>query len=71
MNGHDAGGRNFNLYVKNGTGASTTDNDCAQNGTGQYAFCEFENPTAGTWSILLDAAAGNGVAQVSATLFED
>jgi hypothetical protein len=71
MNGHDEDSRNFDLYVKSGTAVSETDNDCAQNGTGQYGFCEFEDPAAGAWSILLDAKSGNGLAQVSATLYEE
>lgn len=71
MNGHDEGTRNFDLYVKEGAGVSSTDNDCSQDGSGQYAFCEFNNPSEGTWSILLDAVSGNGVAQVSATIFEE
>lgn len=71
MNGHDEGNRNFNLYVKTGMGVTTTDNNCAQDGSGQYAYCEFEDPREGTWSVLLDAVSGNGVAQVSATLFGD
>lgn len=71
MNGHDEGSRNFDLYVKEGSGVSITDNDCAQDGSGQYAFCEFQDPDEGTWSVLLNAANGNGVAQVSATLFEE
>lgn len=71
MNGHDQAGRNFDLYVKSGTGVSTSDNDCAQDGTGQYAFCEFVEPVAGEWSILVDATSGTGVAQVFATLVEE
>ncbi|MDH4316300.1 MAG: trypsin-like serine protease [Gammaproteobacteria bacterium] len=71
MNGHDQDNRNFDLYVKSGAAVSVTDNDCAQNGTGQYGFCEFADPVAGAWSILLDAKSGNGLAQVSATLFEE
>lgn len=69
MNGHDQDSRNFDLYVKAGTGVSSSDNDCSQDGGGQYAFCEFADPAAGTWSILVDARSGNGTAQVFATLF--
>lgn len=71
MNGHDATGRNFDLFVKEGSSISAADNDCAQNGDGQYAFCEFTDPSPGTWTILLETASGDGLAQVSATLFED
>ena len=71
MNGHDEDGRNFDLYVKSGSGVSSSDNDCAQAGVGQYAFCEFANPEAGAWSILVDASSGIGLVQVSATLFEE
>jgi hypothetical protein len=71
MNGHDEDNRNFDLYVKQGTVVSTAVHDCAQDGSGQYGFCEFANPVAGDWSILLDAKSGSGVAQISATLFEE
>ncbi|MGH8222113.1 MAG: trypsin-like serine protease [Woeseiaceae bacterium] len=71
MNGHDQDGRNFDLYVKQGAGVSPSDNDCAQDGSGQYGFCEFADPAEGPYGILLDAKSGNGVAQVSATLFEE
>ena len=69
MNGHDEGSRNFDLFVKEGDSISATDNDCAQDGTGQYAFCEFRDPAEGRYSILLEAKSGNGKAQVSATLY--
>lgn len=71
MNGHDASGRNFDLFVKEGSGVSAADSDCAQTGDGQYAFCEFTDPAPGNWSILLESVSGDGLAQVSATLFED
>ena len=71
MNGHDSGDRNFDLFVKEGPGISSTDNDCAQNESGQYAFCEFINPASGTWTVLISSVSGHGLAQVSATMFEN
>lgn len=71
MNGHDQDGRNFDLYAKAGDAVSSSNNDCAQDGGGQYAFCEFADPSPGVWSILVDARSGTGTAQVFATLFGD
>lgn len=70
MNGQDEFPRDFDLFVAAGRDATPTDNDCAQDGSGQYAFCAFEAPVAGNWSILVRAKAGSGLAQLTATVFE-
>ncbi len=62
-------GSDFDLFVKAGSPPTLSSFDCRQNGRGQYAFCEFTNPAAGTWYVLVDQAAGSGLYQVSATTF--
>ncbi len=72
MNAEDDGRRSndFNLYVKAGSAPTISDFDCRQNGNGQFAFCEFLNPKAGTWYVSVDRAAGEGEYQIVATMFE-
>jgi V8-like Glu-specific endopeptidase len=68
MNGID-NGSDFDLFVKAGSPPSTTSFDCRRNGPGQYALCEFVNPTTGTWYALVDRAAGSGAYQLTVTTF--
>jgi hypothetical protein len=70
MNAHDAGS-DFDLYVKYDSPPTVNDYDCIQNGAGQYGFCEFAFPTAGTWYILINRFSGAGLYQLTATLFGD
>lgn len=69
MNAHDAGPRNFDLYVKAGSPPTTSDFDCAENGAGQFGFCEFAQPASGDWYILIHRVAGGGQYQATASLF--
>lgn len=64
LNGHDEGTRNFDLSV------ASAQVHCTQDGNGQYAFCEFALPASGNWTITVRARQGNGIAQVTATVYE-
>jgi len=68
LNGVDDGS-DFDLFVKAGGPASPSNFDCRRNGPGQFAFCEFQSPVAGTWSVLVDRSRGSGTYQVTATTF--
>jgi hypothetical protein len=67
MNAIDDGSSNFNLYVRRGSPPTTAVFDCKQDGGGQYGFCEFTSPTAGTWYALVNDVFGSGDYQVTAT----
>jgi len=62
-------GSDFDLYVKRGSPPTTTDFDCAANGPGQFGFCEFASPAEDTWYVLVDRFAGQGIYQITTTLF--
>jgi hypothetical protein len=68
MNGVDDGS-DFDLFVKASTPPSLSTYDCRQNGPGQFGFCEFVAPTAGTWYVLVAQSAGAGAYQVTTTAF--
>jgi hypothetical protein len=59
-------GSDFDLYVKFGAPPTTSDYDCRQYGVGQFGFCEFASPLAGTWHGLVAryAGAGNAIGEV-------
>lgn len=69
MNAIDDGASDFNLYVKANAPPSPADYDCRWNGSGQYAFCEFTAPAAGTWHFLVNRVSGSGTYQSTVTLF--
>lgn len=69
MNASDPGGNDFDLYVKQASPPTTLDFDCAASGGGQFGFCEFVTPAAGTWHVLINRFAGAGMYQVTATSF--
>lgn len=70
MNGEDDGsGRNdFNLYLfapeESVENAKPT---CAEEGTGQFGFCEIPWPKNGVWTIVVRRQIGEGLVQVSVT----
>lgn len=70
MNGTDDGQADFNLYVKHGSPPNTQSYDCAQDGLGQYAFCEIDNPSSGDWYVFVDRKSGEGTFQVTATVYD-
>ena len=69
LNAIDDGISDFNLYVRAGVPPTTTNYDCAVDGSGQYGGCEFNNPSGGMWHVLVDRSSGAGAYQVTATSF--
>ncbi len=70
MNGEDDGeGRNnFDLYLIPGAAPNPDQSVCAEDGSGQFGFCEIENPTPGPWTILVRRIKGDGLVQITVTL---
>lgn len=60
---------NADMYVKQGTGASTSSFDCKSDGGASVGQCVFSNPTPGTWSVHVRRVSGNGEYQVTSTAF--
>ena len=58
-----------NYYLRASTPATTTEFDCAASGPGTVGFCEFSDPTDGTWHTLIDQTLYQGEYQVTVTLF--
>jgi Trypsin/Tetratricopeptide repeat len=70
MNGEDDGNHDsdFDLYVIPGADGDTASKAaCTQEGSGQFAFCDIQNPTAGTWTALVRRKKGEGHAQLTIT----
>jgi len=61
MNGEDnpAGSNDFDLYVYEGRsdGARLA---CAENGSGQFGFCEVAYPASGAWTVEVRRKRGAG-----------
>lgn len=71
VNGEDDGATDLNLYVRRGDIATPTENDCAQDGSGTYAYCAVENPEPGDWFLHVEQAGTRaGVFQVTVTLLD-
>jgi trypsin/pre-peptidase len=62
-------GSDFDLYVRFGSPPTTSQFDCKADGSNQYGFCQFTNPSPGTWYILVNRFAGSGSYQITATTF--
>ena len=62
---------NFDLYVKKGSTPTVDNYDCSSTGPNQFGFCEFENPESGDWYILVNRVSGNGLFQVTGTIFKN
>ena len=69
LNGIDDGSSDFDLYVKRGTPPTTGDYDCRAAGPNQFGFCGFTNPAQGTWYLLVRRFGGQGLYQVTATVY--
>lgn len=67
LNGVDDGIQDFNLYVRQGSTATTAQYDCASVYAGQFESCVFDQPVAGEWSALIYPFAGYGDFQFTAT----
>jgi Trypsin/Bacterial pre-peptidase C-terminal domain len=68
LDGLDADGANFDLYVRADRAPTTREYDCYAGGEGQYGYCEFLFPDAGTWYVLARREAGAGPYQLTTTL---
>ncbi len=69
MNAIDDGPSDFDLYVRAGAEPTTSIFDCAAAGANQFGFCEFPNPTPGTWYVLVNRFAGAGQYQLTVSTF--
>lgn len=59
----------FDLYVRAGSAASTSQYDCRDTNSISFGFCEIAAPAAGTWSVLVNRISGVGLYQLTATAF--
>jgi hypothetical protein len=69
MNASEAGGSDFDLYVKHGSPPTPASHDCKADGEGQFGACAFGAPAAGTWWVRVDRFSGGGTYQVTASVF--
>jgi len=60
----------FDLYVKFSTPPTSSDFDCKSDLEGSLERCAINSPAAGTWHLLVDRFAGDGVYQVTATTYK-
>ncbi len=69
MNGDDNGqGQNdFDLYLIFGDEPLIEHAVCKEDGSGQFAFCEVQNPQPGPWTILVKRKFGEGTVQIVVT----
>ena len=69
MNGEDdgQGTNNFDLYLIPGESDDLSNAVCSEDGLGQFAFCEVENPSPGNWRIIVDRKRGDGLVQLTVT----
>jgi cysteine-rich repeat protein len=68
-NAHDSIASDFNMLVRQGAPPTDTLFDCKQDGTGQYGFCQFNNPAGGVWHVRVEQLEGSGLFQVTTTNF--
>lgn len=70
MNGEDdgEGQNNFDLYLIRGAAPNPNQAVCAENGSGQFGYCEIKNPRPGPWTILVRRIKGDGLVQVTVTV---
>ena len=71
LNSSDDGVFNADLYVRQGAAATTSNNDCARDGSGPHGTCIFDNTAADDWHILVRRTSGSGEYQITATEFAD
>ena len=71
LNGDDGTANDFDLYVRRGAAPTLNQYDCRPFDVGNFEYCEFLAPQAGTYHILVDPFAGTGTAQVTVSLFRD
>ncbi|MEO8603265.1 MAG: trypsin-like serine protease [bacterium] len=69
LNGEDNGTFDADLYVKQGPGAGSASFDCRAVGRTVFGGCTVNHPAAGTWSMTAERVAGDGIYQLTATIF--
>ena len=68
--GSEHQGIDFNLSVELGKQPEIGNSTCDQNGVGQFAACEIENPNAGTWYASVNQVKGSGQYQIVVTIYQ-
>jgi Trypsin/Bacterial pre-peptidase C-terminal domain len=68
LNASEESGADVDLYVRFGSPPTTSEWDCRAFGSGQWGFCDFPAPAAGTWYVLVERYSGASTYQVTATL---
>jgi hypothetical protein len=69
LNGQDDGEFDPDLYVVRGDDADGERFDCARDAATAFADCRLERPAAGDWTVVVRAASGEGLYQLTGTLF--
>ena len=69
LNGEDDGLFDADLFIKHGVGAGSASYDCKAVGRMVFGACTIDHPDAGTWSMTAERVQGNGVYQLTATVF--
>ena len=69
MNAEDNGkaANDFDLYLIQGAVADKAKAVCAEDGPGQFGYCEVKEPAQGPWQIILRRKRGQGAAQITVT----
>ena len=70
MNGEDNsfGNNGFDLLSFHGGANNPNRPVCAEEGRGQFAFCQIDRPADGRWSIVIKRKEGKGDVQIKAML---
>lgn len=61
------GSNDFDLYLIKGAEADIGKAVCAEDGPGQFGFCELKDPAPGPWRIVVKRKQGQGAFQVAVT----
>jgi len=69
MNGEDNGSFDLDLFIKQGGTAGSANFDCRATGKSVYGACVIDHPAAGAWSMSVERVQGDGVYQLTATVF--
>jgi hypothetical protein len=70
MSGEDNsfGNNDFDLLLFHGDVSKPNRPVCAEEGRGQFAFCQIDRPADGRWSMVIKRKKGEGDAQITTTL---
>lgn len=61
----------FDLYIRGAASPTASSFDCADTVSGPFGFCTIESPAAGTWHVLVRRQQGDGLFQLTATMFAE